>query len=98
MATNKVMILGIILASLCWAKDPVKGFQLKIVRDHGLPETLQIGDCISGKIYVEDPEHVLTGAGDVPLLEQPWSYPSEVIKTKSVRSQRDPILGRVRGR
>ena len=75
MATNKVMILGIILASLCWAKDPVNGFQLKIVRDHGLPETLQIGDCISGKLYIEDPEHVLTGAGDVPVgttMELPW--------------------------
>jgi hypothetical protein len=71
----KVLIAGIAIVSLCWAGDPVKGFQLKIVRDHGLPEALQIGDCIAGKLYIADMDHPLTGAGDVEIgatLELPW--------------------------
>lgn len=75
MRASWAMLLVIAVGILGWAKDPIKEFDLKIVRDQNLPTTLQLGDCISGKLYVADPDHPLTGAGDIPVgttLELPW--------------------------
>jgi Family of unknown function (DUF5675) len=56
--------------------------QIRIVRDMDLPEVMQIGDCIHGKLYIQDSEHPLTHAGDVLIgetLELPWKWNTESI-------------------
>jgi hypothetical protein len=71
----QISVLAAIVTLLCWAKTPESELQLKIVRDQGLPETLQIGDCLPGTMYISSPETPLTGAGDVQIgatLELPW--------------------------
>jgi hypothetical protein len=75
MSKVRLAVLGILCAALCWAGTPEKELQLKIVREKGLPETLQLNDCLPGTMYIVNPDTTLTGAGDVRIgstLELPW--------------------------
>jgi len=48
---------------------------LRLVRDHGSPQTLNLGDCITGKLYAFNPAQSLsdpTGDYISDTLELPW--------------------------
>jgi hypothetical protein len=68
-------VLSILSAAVCLAGTPEKELQIKIVREKGLSETLQLNDCLSGTMYITNSDTPLTGAGDVRIgstLELPW--------------------------
>jgi hypothetical protein len=70
-------VITVMLAGFCIAQTPEKELLLKIVRERGLPQTLQLGDCLPGTMYVANANTPLTGAGDVQIgatMELPWRF------------------------
>jgi Family of unknown function (DUF5675) len=86
-----LLLLSVLLSTLLTRGRPfgvarasgtVLPLEVRIVRDMNLPAVLQIGDCIHGKLYIQDSEHPLTHAGDVLVgetLELPWKWNTEEI-------------------
>jgi hypothetical protein len=78
----KIILLWTLLAGISFvqtgeSQSAQTEFNLKIVREEGLPQALNLGDCIPGTMYVGNADAPVTGARDVQIgatLELPWRF------------------------